>query len=262
MIHVQGTGHPAGTIVVAAAMHPRFYEFTMSLAQVGAPEGSKELIVRSCDITQNFNDGIKKMVGEWVWFLGDDHSFDKGLLFRLLNRNVDIVVPLTSCKSVPFMPCMMHGPKDLEEGESYWHEDMAVYHWDEVSGVGLLPLPKGDFVGQAGMLVRKTVLDQIGYPWFRCGQLDPGRLQEDLYFCNKVQSLGRTIYIDQDEILGHHTACNVTARRGPDGKWNPALGFGQDVMILPDAKPKALDDPYKKGRAEVKWAPLPTEVAL
>lgn len=259
MIHVSNTGFPAGTIIVAAAMHPRYYEFTMSLAQVLAPEGSKELIVRSCDITQNFNDGIKKMTGEWVWFLGDDHSFDKGLLARLLARNVDIVVPITSCKSIPFLPCMMHGPKDLAPGEAYWHENMAVYHWDEVSGQGLLPLPTGDFIGQAGMLMKKHVLDTLGYPWFKCGQLDAGRLQEDLNFCHRVQAAGFTVHIDQDEILGHHTACNVTARRGPDGKWTPALGFGHHVMVLPDAKPKALATPVMEGRAELKWAPLPTE---
>lgn len=261
MIHIQNSGFEKGTIVVAAAMQPRFYEFTMALAQVFAPEGSKEMIVRSCDITQNFNDGVKGMVGDWVWFLGDDHSFDPQLLYRLLKRNVDVVVPITSCKSIPFMPCMMHGPKDLKPGESYWHEDMAVYHWDEVSGTGLLALPYGDFVGQAGMLIKKTVLDTLGYPWFECGQLDTGRLQEDLHFCHKLQENGFTVHVDQDEILGHHTHCCVTARRGVDGKYNPALTFGKHTLVLPDAKPKALMAPYMKGRAEVKWDELPKEVS-
>lgn len=255
MIHLTDSGHGPGTIVVAAASMPRYYEFQFSLDAVGAPVGSKQLVIRSCDITQNFNDGVKQMVGDWVWFLGDDHSFEPGLLIKLLNHHVDIVVPITPCKSAPFMPCMMHGPEDYNE---VWHEDMPLYHWSELSGTGLLPLPKGDFIGQAGMLVRKNVLDTLGYPWFKCGQLDPGRLQEDLDFCHRVQQAGFTVYVDQDTILDHHYICGITARK-VNGTWTPSLKFGKDVMVLPDANPRELPEHYYKGKSRVKWAPLPTE---
>lgn len=254
MISISDSGFAAGTIVVAAATTPRYYEFQRSLAQVGAPVGSKELIVRSCDITQNFNDGIKMMVGEWVWFLGDDHSFDKNTLFKLLKHNVDVVVPITPCKGVPFMPCVIHGPTNGE----VWHEDLPLYHWDELSGNGLFTLPKGDFIGQAGMLVRKHVLDKIGYPWFKCGQIDPGRLQEDMSFCHELQERGYTVYIDQEIVLDHYVITGVTARKH-QGTWNPALKFNDDVMVIPDAKPKALDVPKQVGKSQVKWAPLPSE---
>lgn len=251
MIHLTDSGFAAGTIVVAAASTPRYYEFQFSLDNVGTPQGTKQTIVRSCDITQNFNDGVKKMVGDWVWFLGDDHSFNPDLLMRLLNHNVDVVVPITPCKSIPFMPCIMHGP---ENGE-VWHEDMPLYHWDEVSGEGLLALPQGDFIGQAGMLVKKAVLDKIGYPWFKCGRFDPGRLQEDMYFCHEVQQLGYTVYVDQEIVLDHYFITGVTARKH-QGKWNPALKFGTEVMVLPDAKPKALESFYYNKKSKVKWAPL------
>ena len=243
---------------MAAGSMPRYWEFQLSLDAVGAPAGTKLHIERSCDITQNFNGGVKTMTGDWVWFLGDDHSFDPGLLMRLLNHNVDIVVPITPCKSIPFMPCMMHGPEDVTE---VWHEDMPLYHWDELSGEGLFALPKGDFIGQAGMLVRKPVLDKIGYPWFKCGQLDPGRLQEDLHFCHTVQELGYTVYVDQEVILDHHYICGMTARK-VDGQWSPALKFGKDTMVLPDAKPRQLVNPYYKGKSRVKWAPLPDAVQV
>jgi hypothetical protein len=133
---------------------------------------------------------------------------------------------------------------------------MPLYHWDELSGEGLFALPKGDFIGQAGMLVKKHVLDRIGYPWFKCGQLDPGRLQEDLYFCHELQQLGYTVYVDQEVVMDHYFNTGVTARK-IDGKWNPALKFGQDIMVLPDAKPKALAAPYYRGKGLVKWAQLP-----
>ena len=234
MIHLTDSGYPAGTVIVAAATQPRFYEFQTSLHNLGAPVGTKLLIERSCDITQNFNNGVKDMTGEWAWFLGDDHSFDKNLLMRFLRHEVDVVVPIAPCKVPPFMPCMMHGPED---GSGVWREDMLLYNWDELSGEGLMALPKGDFIGQAGMLVKKHVLDRIGYPWFKCGQLDPGRLQEDMTFCHEIQSLGYTVWVDQEVVFDHHFTMGVTARKH-QGKWAPALTSpnGQ-VMVLPDVKP-------------------------
>lgn len=254
MIHLTDSGYTHGTVIVAAASTPRYYEFQLSLDKVAAPVGTKLHIERSCDITQNFNGGVKKMVGDWAWFLGDDHSFDETLLMRLLSFNVDVVVPITPCKGVPFMPCVMHGPTNGE----VWHPDLPLYHWDELSGEGLFALPHGDFIGQAGMLVKKTVLDDIGYPWFKCGQLDKGRLQEDMYFCHELQQRGYTVYVDQERVLDHHFITCISARKFA-GKWSPALKFNQDVMVLPDAKPKALPIPFREGKSMVKWDVLPTE---
>lgn len=251
MIHLTDSGYPAGTIIVAAATQPRFYEFQMSLNNLGAPVGTKLLIERSCDITQNFNNGVKAMTGEWAWFLGDDHSFDKNLLMRFLRHNVDVVVPIAPCKVPPWMPCMMHGPDDPAKG--FWHEDMLLYDWDELSGEGLMALPKGDFIGQAGMLVKKHVLDRIGYPWFKCGQFDPGRLQEDMMFCHEIQQLGYTVWVDREVIFDHHFTMAVSARKH-EGRWVPALKAPNDaVMVLPDAKPR-----LNRGEG-AHWHKLPSE---
>ena len=229
MIHLTESGHPAGTIIVAAGIQPRYYEFQLSLDGLGAPVGTMLRIERSCDIAQNFNNGVKHMTGEWAWFLGDDHSFAPTLLMHLLSHRVDVVVPITPCKVPPFAPCLMHGPNDETNG--YWHEKMPLYHWDELSGHGLLPLPKGDFIGQAGMLVRKSVLDEIGYPWFKCGQMDPGRLQEDLTFCRELQLKGHTVYVDQDIIFDHHAPMKITATKH-DGQWVPALNSGTGGLLV------------------------------
>lgn len=232
MIHIPNTGHKPGTIIVACAIQPRYYEFTMALEGLRVPAGTKCILERSCDITQNFNKGLKTLEGEWAWFMGDDHWFEPDSLIKLLDHNVNVVVPIAPCKVPPWMPCIMHGPG---EGK-VWEEDMPLYDWDELSGHGLLPLPVGDFIGQAGMLVRKPVLDKIGYPWFKCGQLDPGRLQEDMMFCRELQQLGETIYVDQDFVLDHYFICGVTTRRHYE-KHVPALKFGGQVVVLPGAKP-------------------------
>jgi hypothetical protein len=258
VIHIPNTGHSPGTIIVAAGVTPRYYEFQMSLEGLHVPAGTTLHIERSCDITQNFNKGVRDMVGEWAWFLGDDHSFPPDMLLNLLNYKKDVVVPVTPCKIAPWFPCMMHGPADPER-DGFWHEDMLLYHWDEVSGTGIMELPKGDFIGQAGMLVKKTVLNKLGDPWFKCGQLDPGRLQEDLMFCHELQQLGYTVWIYQDVILDHHFIIGVTARRHL-GKWVPALRSGANVLTLPDAKP-AFDPntPIPPGAKPLKWGQLPRE---
>ena len=257
MIQITESPFPIGTIIVPAGITPRYYEFTQSLANLQVPAGSKILIERSCDITQNLNKGIKQMIGDWIWILGDDHGFAPDLLLRLLGHNKDVVVPITPCKVPPWMPCVMHGPAPGHP--AIWHEDMLLYDWDELGGMGLLEFPKGDFIGQAGMLVKKPVLDAIGYPWFKCGQLDPGRLQEDMMFCHDIQKAGYTVWIDQEVIFDHYFIAGVTARRH-QGKWVPALKMGPSVMVLPDAKPRYnTDAPSVGGKPPLKWLRLPNE---
>ena len=118
----------------------------------------------------------------------------------------------------------------------------------------MLALPKGDFIGQSGMLVKKHVLEKIGYPWFKAGQIDPGRLQEDMTFCRELQGLGYTVWVDQEVIFDHHAPVAVTARRHA-GKWVPAIKAGTGgVMVLPDAARagEPLDTKYV-GEKRVKW---------
>jgi len=256
MIHLSDSGHAPGTVIVAAGIQPRYYEFHLSLDALGAPQGSKLHIERSCDITQNFNNGVKSMIGEWAWFLGDDHSFSPTVLMRLLSHNVDIVVPITPTKTPPWGPCVLHGPDDGR----IWHDKMPLYKWEELSGSGLFPLPMGDFIGQAGMLVRKSVLDKVGYPTFKCGQLDKGRLQEDLTFCREVQQLGYTVYIDQEVIFDHHAPICVTARKH-NGSWVPSLKAGTGSVVLMSAGIRYMLDGNTQipRESNVKWSVIPDE---
>lgn len=249
MIHLTDSGQAPGTVIVAAGIQPRYYEFQLSLDAVGAPAGSTLIIERSCDITQNFNNGVKKMLGEWAWFLGDDHSFSPTLLMRLLSHQVDVVVPITPTKVPPWAPCVLHGP-----GDGSWSPEMPIYRWDELSGQGLMALPFGDYIGQAGMLVRKSVLDRIGYPWFKCGQIDPGRLTEDLTFCRELQRMGLTVWIDQDVVFDHHAPICITARKH-DGVWVPALRAGTgSVCLMPDVKHQPIDlKTHYTRESRVKW---------
>ena len=246
MIHVQSE-HAAGTIILASAAQPRFFEYNVSMERLKVPAGTRYLMERGCSVVDNFNNGLKKATGDWVWFLGDDHSFEDDTLLTLLDHRVDVVVPISPTKVAPWAPCVLHGPSDGR----VWHPDMPLYGWDELSGEGLMALPTGDFIGQAGMLVKKPVLDQIGYPWFKCGQLDPGRLQEDMFFCRELQQLGYTVWVERDIIFDHWFIMGVTARKH-HGAWVPAIKTGDKTVILPDAK-GVRELVIGDGTSRVKW---------
>ena len=225
MIQVTGTVHTAGTVILAAGNQPRHHEFIESMARLEVPEGTTYQIVRSCDVAQNFNKGVQRMTGAWAWFVGDDHEFGEDTLLKLLDHQMDVVVPITPCKAPFGYPFVLHGT------DGGWHDTLQTYSWAELSGPGLKALPKGDFVGQAGMLVRKSVLDAIGYPWFKCGMFDHGRLQEDMWFCRELQQRGYTIWIDQEVIFDHYMMARTTARK-PQGTWQPAIQFETYAMVL------------------------------
>jgi hypothetical protein len=237
MIHVQDTGFPPGTIVVPSGAQPRFYEFTFSMERLKVPAGTRWLQERGCDITTNLNLGVRDATGDWVWFMGDDHKFNDDMLLKLLAWDKDVVIPPTPCKSIPFLPCIMHGTGSLSD----WKPSMPLYTWEEVSQPGLLALPVGDFIGQAGMLVKKKVLDEFGYPWFKAGQQDPGRLQEDMTFCRELQQRGYTIWLDCTQVLDHWFSIGLTARKH-EGQWVPALDNNGHIAVLPDMVGERFED--------------------
>ena len=215
---------------MGTAMTPRFYEFEDSLRDLMVPEGTIFNRRRSCDVAYNLNRAIDDMQGEFCLILGDDHAFAPDFLLKMLDHNVDVVVPISPCKTYPFLPCVLHAPDD----GSVWSDNMRIYNWNELSGSGLFALPKGDYIGQAGMVVKKHVIDAIPKPTFKAGLCHPGRLHEDLTWCREIQQAGFTVWIDQDYIFDHWFSLGISARRH-EGKWVPALKSGLGAIVLPDA---------------------------
>src|SRR5262249_49216207 len=221
MIEIENSGFPFGTVGLPSGLQPRFWEFQDSLDALKVPQGTTLCRRSSCDLVYNLNRIVLSMTGDWALFLDDDNSFEPDLLLRLLSHTygpfstlVDVIMPINIGKIPPFDPTIFHGP---------WQSPVA-YSWNELSGPGLWPLPKGDLVGRSGMLIKKRVLDTLKFPWFRCGQLAGGAMQEDFHFCLELQSRGHTVWIDREIVLPHHFLSSVTARRGKDGRYRPEMG--------------------------------------
>lgn len=209
MQHTSDTRHTPGTVIVPASSLARYSEFWLAVEQLVVPYGTRLVCMRGADIPYQFNEGIRHSTGDWCWFLGDDHTFEPDLLLKLLDHDKDVIMPVVPRRDPPFVPVLMHGPLGLH---------MARYNWSELPLTGLFQLPVGDSAGQAGVLVKKTVLDQLGDPWFEGGKLTPGRLMEDMYFIKRLHDLNVPIYVDCDQTMGHIANIAVIPMKH-EGRW-------------------------------------------
>ena len=215
---------PFGTICVASGELARYPSFCDSLVHVLKPKGTSVEWSCGLHVAANFNACIRRMVGEWVWILGDDHEFEPTALIRLLEHDLDVVVPLCVRRQPPFIPVLFKEAKDdTPEGQfppHYWHQ-LPAHGLHEVYTAG-----------SAGMLIRKRVLDAIGDPWFEMGQMGRDLANEDTHFCQKVQKAGFKIYADTDVQLGHWTPMALWPARLESGAWTVGIDMGQNVKIV------------------------------
>lgn len=221
MQQTHDTGQPPGTIVVTAASLARYAEFWMSLEAVIVPHGTRLVAARGADIPHQLNEGVRRMTGEWCWFLGDDHTFHPNIVLNLLKRDLDFVLPVVPRRDPPFVPVLMHGPVA---------DKMTRYSWTELPISGLFRIPPGDSAGQAGALVRKPILDELGDPWFEGGQLTPGRLMEDMYFIKRMHDMGVSMYVDCDEVMPHIANITITPTR-LQGRWFPGYVTERGAVV-------------------------------
>lgn len=193
---------PAGTIVIPSGHEPRYHAFYGSLIKLlpSLPAGSTIAWNQGPDIAFNLNHGIARSVGEWVWIVGDDHTFEPNIIERLWQHELPIVAPFVLRRSVPH-PTVMYDsalksikPEQLQRG-----------------------LMKVFAVGGAGMLIRRQVFEKIPRPWFQ--NRGSERQGEDLFFCEKVNEAGMSIYVDLDVPMGHITTMEVWPKFRPDQGW-------------------------------------------
>ena len=204
---------PPGIVATATAYLGRYREFDSALSLVWLPEGTEKKYGLGCDPGYSFNVLSKIVLDnpkyEWVWILGDDHVFAPDLWLKLFSRDVDIVVPLC-LRRYDFNPVLNLG----EEGGFIPHPDP----WSVIAGKSGLMEWTGT-CGNAGMFIRRKVLETMEFPWFRQGQLDPKYSSSDLYFSWTAQKAGFKIYIDLDNCIGHIDHLAIWPRKAEDGHW-------------------------------------------
>lgn len=205
-----------GLVGVVAQETARYSMFGASMTGLELPEGSAVKWRFGHHIADSTNALIQEMYDrdmDWLWIMGDDHSFSPQLLDKLLAREVEIVVPLCLMRNPPYRPVAF----------------VSTGNPDESRRLDLNDYPEGGLVkvktcGSAGMLIRREVFDFVDRPWFEAGRAGTAVVGEDLNFCDKARAAGFDIHLDLDLPLGHCTTSVVWPVHEPDG-WTFAFSM-------------------------------------
>ncbi len=183
-----------GIVGVVASEHGRTNQFWADLNKLLAPDGVD--VVPSVGGTlgggrQALAEHTLTTGADWLLMIDDDHHFSVDWLLKLINRpTVPILGSLYLDQSPPFTP-RIYGPPD----ESLQFERLSL---TDFPTTGVHPVYA---VGTSGMLIQRSVFEQLPSPWFRLGQFD--HYGEDLAFCHAAQLAGIPVAVDVDSRLGH-----------------------------------------------------------
>lgn len=217
--------HKPGIISIASYFLGRYREFDTSLNRTNRPEGTEVDWQLGVNIAYNFNNSIRRMLAdakyEWIWFLGDDHMWGQNVLMDLLARNVDVVVPLSVKRILPLRPI-------IKDAKDNYFKDLG---WEYLQGKtsGLLDITDKT-VGNAGMLVRRHILERISPPWYAVGKYHAEINAPDLYFYEQLRNAKARIYLDLDATknFGHIVHLGAFAMPDSSGKWEAELRGAQE----------------------------------
>lgn len=222
---------PPGMVGIIAQDTARFSPFAASLTGLEVPDATAIKWIIGHSIASSTNMLVRAMLetdgAEWLWILGDDHTFNGTVLHRLLDHEKDIVVPNCLMRFPPYKPVSFTG--FAEEGSMLRRRlNLA----DHPNG-GLVPIHSA---GSGGMLVRRRVFEALEDPWFEAAHVSSVEIGEDVRFCDKAREEGFGIYADLDTSLGHMTTATVWPVKHAGG-WTYGFGFtgGSTVAMPPDS---------------------------
>lgn len=184
-----------GTIVLVTSDLGRYGAFEQSLENLLVPNGTKLLRIRGMSSAKSQNIGVHNRVGEWVWFIDDDHTFAPDILMRLLKHNVDVVAPLVPMRFPPYSLVLYRQLEMAPFIEDYYKiEDLA-----DITG-----LMKVDGLPKAGCLIRENVWKDIPEPWFKIGKIHVDDIEDDKYFMWELRvGYKYDLWCDTDQTMGH-----------------------------------------------------------
>ncbi len=175
-----------------------FFKSFLSCINLMPEEGT---ITIECTKWQNIvkarNNIVKRLLKEdftHLFFMDSDMSFPENVLSRLLQHNVDIVGGLYCVKIPPFNTTAF---VESNGKGSNWQTLMPK------PGDGLV---KVHGIGTGCLLIRRTVLENLDYPyfWYEISPDDPNDMMtEDVSFCIKAVKAGFSVFCDTSIMCGH-----------------------------------------------------------
>lgn len=225
-MQVVSTPHPPGAICMATGEIARFATSLQCYHRVHVPNGSMDAWHAGVLVAENLNLGLEAMMAmpslQWAWIMGDDHVYEADILLRLLDRNVDVIAPLCLNRYPPLDPSIV-----TPAGQK---------HLEDLPTTGLYKLAPDETCGDAGLLMRRSVLDKLARPFY--DRLRSGSFKsEDQAFTRKIHEAGFAVWIDLEHTIGH-LAVNGVHPVVKDGRWNVRLtgGHRHIVDIVPSRR--------------------------
>lgn len=208
------TNHGPGVVAVITGDLLRYAQAARSIANLHAPNNSCEFWKMANNVANSINEAFQTTLDnpdyQWCWLMGDDHVFHEETLINLLDRDVDCIVPLCLNRYPPFEPVIIKDKKPKFLG------DMPLE--------GLYELQEGEACGDAGLLIRRHVLEVLRPPWY--DRLRSGALGvDDQVFTDRLKRAGFPVYCDMDTRIGHMTPITLLPIQ-KNGQWEVRIICG------------------------------------
>ncbi len=134
-----------------------------------------------------------------LWIDSDNIPSYKNFV-KLLSRDVDICAGVYKMQDGRFATVKNWDTTHLaENGEMEFLTDSDFE--------GKTDLIEVAYTGMGFMLVKKGVFERFQYPYFQPLNLDIGQIRdfttEDIYFCQKAQTIGYKVFVDPAVRVGH-----------------------------------------------------------
>lgn len=147
---------PPGGIVLITGEILRYADAMAAVSDLRPPTGSRRAWRRSCMVAKQLNEGIHAILShpemEWVFIMGDDHTFTSDTIDRLLRRNEPVVAPLCLNRGAPFWPTVH---QRLPERR------VRIKPMGEFPKEGLYTLAANETCGDSGLLIRRHVFEAM-----------------------------------------------------------------------------------------------------
>lgn len=171
-----------------------------------------------------------------LFFMDSDMQFHPDTLLRLVQRDKDVIGGTYFARNESPIPHIYHFDHQDEDGicpagmkhdfgdAGRWYRTVAGEFarylkrhrkFARMPGVALLPdskdaLIRADALGTGCMLIKRDVLEAIGYPWFKCHEMSGGG--EDFFFCDRAKEAGFEVWGDFS-VQAHHEYRHVWMER-------------------------------------------------
>jgi hypothetical protein len=245
-------------VVFISGELPRYGLSLQCLQALKVPGGSMLAWQMGVMVTRSLQSAFTQVLAnpamQWLWLMGDDHTYQADTVLRLLDLEEPVVGGLVLNRAPPFNTTVhVH-----EQGGG------RVKLLPEIPTRGLYTLAANESCGDAGLLIRREVLEAMGpRGWF--DHWTSGALSaEDQQFTAKLGKVGHPVKIDVETHIGHMTPFDVQPVV-KDGRWEVRLMCGNhhvcDMAYPAEARARPLPAPVTaEAMPAAAPKPLPAEL--